>query len=99
MLSHVDPPPKSAGLKGIREIAIYMNESGLYCLISGSDADEAKVFKHWVTHEVPPQIRKTGSYKSRYDYWRSEAELGTTVMVTLSTPFRALVLFVIPFFM
>ena len=39
---------------------------------------EAKVFKHWVTRELLPQIRKTGSYKSRYDYWRNAAELGTT---------------------
>ena len=39
---------------------------------------EARVFKHWVTREVLPQIRKTGSYNSNYDYWRNEAELGET---------------------
>jgi len=40
----------------------YVNESGLYCLILGSRIPEAKVFKRWVTSEVLPSIRKTGSY-------------------------------------
>lgn len=39
-----------------------INESGLYALIFGSKLDKAKEFKHWVTSEVLPQIRKTGSY-------------------------------------
>ena len=41
-----------------------INESGLYALIFGSKLESAKRFKHWVTSEVLPQIRKTGSYKS-----------------------------------
>lgn len=40
-----------------------INESGLYALIFGSKLDSAKRFKHWVTSEVLPTIRKTGSYK------------------------------------
>ena len=39
-----------------------INESGLYALIFGSKLESAKRFKHWVTHEVLPAIRKTGSY-------------------------------------
>ena len=39
-----------------------INESGLYSLILGSRKPEAKAFKKWVTSEVLPQIRKTGSY-------------------------------------
>lgn len=39
-----------------------INESGLYALIFGSKLDKAKEFKHWVTSEVLPQIRKTGGY-------------------------------------
>ena len=39
-----------------------VNESGLYNLILGSRKSEAKRFKRWVTHEVLPAIRKTGSY-------------------------------------
>ena len=42
---------------------VIINESGLYSLIFGSKLDEAKKFKKWVTSEVLPQIRKTGSYK------------------------------------
>lgn len=39
-----------------------INESGLYSLIFKSRKPEAKKFKRWVTHEVLPAIRKTGSY-------------------------------------
>lgn len=40
-----------------------INESGLYALIFGSKLESAKRFKHWVTSEVLPEIRKTGSYE------------------------------------
>lgn len=40
-----------------------ISESGLYALIFGSKLDSAKRFKHWVTSEVLPAIRKTGSYQ------------------------------------
>lgn len=39
-----------------------INESGLYSSILGSTKEEAKPFKRWVTHDVLPAIRKTGSY-------------------------------------
>lgn len=39
-----------------------INEPGLYNVILRSDKPEAKVFKRWVTHEVLPSIRQTGSY-------------------------------------
>lgn len=39
-----------------------INESGLYALILGSEKLDAKKFKHWVTSEVLPTIRRTGSY-------------------------------------
>jgi anti-repressor protein len=41
---------------------VFINESGLYSLILRSKKPEAKTFKKWVTSEVLPQIRKTGSY-------------------------------------
>ena len=41
---------------------IIINESGLYSLILSSQLPKAKAFKHWVTSEVLPSIRKTGSY-------------------------------------
>ena len=40
-----------------------INESGLYNVILRSYKPEAKAFKRWVTHEVLPAVRKTGTYK------------------------------------
>lgn len=40
-----------------------ITESGLYALIFGSKLESAKRFKHWVTSEVLPTIRKTGQYQ------------------------------------
>lgn len=45
-----------------------INESGLYSLILSSKLPTAKKFKHWVTSEVLPSIRKTGSYNLPQDY-------------------------------
>jgi len=42
--------------------AVVINESGLYSLIFGSKLETARQFKRWVTSEVLPAIRKTGSY-------------------------------------
>lgn len=39
-----------------------VNEAGLYVLVLGSRKPEAHEFKRWVTHEVLPQIRRTGGY-------------------------------------
>lgn len=41
---------------------ILINESGLYSLILSSKMPNAKKFKHWVTADVLPSIRKTGGY-------------------------------------
>lgn len=48
-------------LGGKQELSV-INESGLYSLIMTSRKPEAKRFKRWVTHDVLPSIRKTGSY-------------------------------------
>ena len=47
---------------GRTQRANHVNESGLYALILGSTKDAAKRFKRWLTSEVLPAIRKTGSY-------------------------------------
>jgi len=44
--------------------AVIINESGLYSLILSSKLPQAKVFKHWVTAVVLPQIRKTNPIKT-----------------------------------
>lgn len=41
-----------------------INESGLYALIFGSKLESAKRFKHWVTSEILPSIRKNGTYQA-----------------------------------
>ncbi len=47
---------------GGKQSMTVVNESGLYHLIFASYKEEAKIFKRWVTKEVLPTIRKTGSY-------------------------------------
>ncbi len=63
---HVESDDKGIGEiqtpGGIQNMTI-INESGLYALIFGSKLESAKRFKHWVTYEVLPTIRKTGGYR------------------------------------
>ena len=47
---------------GGKQLATFINESGLYALILSSKLDSAKRFKQWVTSEVLPSIRKQGGY-------------------------------------
>lgn len=47
---------------GRKQSSYVVNEPGLYSVILRSDKPEAKDFKRWVTHEVLPSIRRTGSY-------------------------------------
>lgn len=64
---HVDEEDKLTErfvLSGQNREAIVINESGVYALVFSSKLPSAKRFKHWVTSEVLPQIRKTGSYAS-----------------------------------
>lgn len=51
------------GAQGGTQNMTIINESGLYALIFGSKLESAKRFKRWVTSEVLPSIRKTGSYQ------------------------------------
>ena len=58
-----------------------INEYGLYSLVLSSRKPEAKAFKRWITHDVIPQIRKTGSYTLNVPQTYAEAlrELASTV--------------------
>ncbi len=64
--SHVsDEDKKDAPIQGTpggTQTMTMINESGLYALIFGSKLEAAKRFKHWVTSEVLPAIRKHGAY-------------------------------------
>ena len=48
---------------GGRQQVTIVSEAGLYSLILASRKPDAKRFKRWVTHEVLPSIRRTGSYR------------------------------------
>ena len=63
---HVDEEDKLTErivLSGQNREVICINESGLYSLILSSTMPGAKRFKRWVTSEVLPQIRRTGTYQ------------------------------------
>lgn len=70
MIDHVDEEDKTDGVTicdsiGREQNPICINESGLYSLILSSKLPNAKKFKRWVTSEVLPAIRKTGTYGTR----------------------------------
>lgn len=52
----------SIDVQGKTRPIVHVTESGLYGLVLGSRKPEAKRFRRWVTEEVLPSIRKTGSY-------------------------------------
>jgi anti-repressor protein len=69
---HVDSEDKKMGERNVTpsikdslgrdQYPVFINESGLYGLVLLSKLPTAKKFKHWVTSEVLPTIRKTGGY-------------------------------------
>ena len=65
LADHIDEDEKGVTkcdtLGGMQEMSI-INESGLYALVMRSNKPEAKRFRKWVTSEVLPALRKTGSY-------------------------------------
>lgn len=69
--NHVDNDDKMGGQNtdpyiidsmGRKQYPVFINESGIYSLVFGSKLPNAKKFKHWVTSDVLPTIRKTGGY-------------------------------------
>ncbi|MCD8832734.1 ORF6C domain-containing protein [Staphylococcus arlettae] len=66
--NHVDEEDKLThqfSASGQNRNMLIINESGLYSLIFASKLESAKKFKRWVTSEVLPSLRKTGSYQSK----------------------------------
>lgn len=64
---HVDDEDKNDGVTirdtiGRNQRPVLINESGLYSLVLSSKLPTAKKFKHWITSEVIPTIRQTGTY-------------------------------------
>ncbi len=67
LIDHVDAEDKTDGVTirdsiGRSQTPVFINESGLYSLVLSSKLPSAKKFKHWVTAEVLPSIRRHGAY-------------------------------------
>lgn len=62
-----------------------VNESGLYSLVLSSKLPTAKEFKRWVTHEVLPQIRRTGGYITTSESDSDEDIMARAVLVAQKT--------------
>ena len=62
-----------------------VNEAGLYVLVLGSRKPEAHEFQRWVTHEVLPQIRRTGGYIHTTNTDSDEDILAKAVLVAQKT--------------
>ena len=58
------------------QTCVFINESGLYSLILSSRLETAKKFKHWVTSQVLPSIRKYGQYKLFDSPWNKMIMIG-----------------------
>ncbi|MCD8090531.1 MAG: Bro-N domain-containing protein [Clostridiales bacterium] len=83
---HVDEEDKIRGSQNVTpsiktsggmQYPTLINESGLYSLIFSSKMPKAKEFKHWVTNEVLPAIRKTGKYEINKNTYMPTRELTT----------------------
>lgn len=62
-----------------------VNEAGLYVLVLGSRKPEAHEFKRWVTHDVLPQIRRTGGYIPTSESDSDEDIMARAVLVAQKT--------------
>ena len=82
---HVDEEDKGVSVldtPGGQQKMTLINESGVYSMVFGSNLPNAKEFKRWVTKEVLPEIRKTGSFNSPQS---PEEMLALTMNVTNRT--------------
>ena len=70
---------------GREQQAIFINESGLYALILSSKLPSARRFKHWVTSEVLPSIRREGGYLVARPEETDEEVLARGILVIQTT--------------
>ena len=69
---------------GIQSV-IFINESGLYSLILSSKLESARRFKHWVTSEVLPSIRKQGGYMVTHPDESDEVIMARALQIMYAT--------------
>lgn len=70
---------------GREQNAIFINESGLYSLVLSSKLPTAKAFKHWITHDVIPSIRKNGGYIAGQESMTAEELMAKALLVAKKT--------------
>ena len=68
--------PKMGPVGPSGSICTCINESGFYSLVLSSKLEAAKKFKHWVTSQVLPSIRKYGQYKLFDSPWNKMIMIG-----------------------
>ena len=66
---------------GGKQSMTVINESGVYALVFGSRLESAKRFKHWVTSEVIPSIRKNGGYIAGQETLSDEELMAKALLV------------------
>jgi anti-repressor protein len=82
MMKRIDSEDsKSSVLDGMNMKSLVINESGIYSAIIGSKLESAKRFKHWVTSEVLPSIRKNGGYIEGQENLSDEELMAKALMV------------------
>ena len=84
----IDDEDKGVGemtTPGGKQPVTIINESGLYSLILSSKLPTAKKFKHWVTAEVLPSIRKHGGYIAGQENMTGEELMAKALMVAKKT--------------
>ena len=70
---------------GREQLALFVNEDGLYDVILDSRKPEAKQFRKWITSEVLPSIRKTGGYIKTEETDDAETILAKAILVAHET--------------
>lgn len=86
LADHVGEEDKTDGVTirdsiGREQNPVCINESGLYSLILSSKLPTAKAFKHWVTSEILPSIRKNGGYIAGQETMTDDELLAKALMV------------------
>ena len=66
---------------GGKQSMTVINESGVYALVFGSRLESAKRFKHWITSEVIPSIRKNGGYIAGQETLSDEELMAKALLV------------------
>lgn len=86
LAKHVDKEDRTDGVAirdsiGREQTPVLINESGLYSLILSSKLPKTKEFKHWVTSEVLPSLRKHGGYIVKQEELTPEEFIAKAVLM------------------